>query len=54
MSSNKGFEQWGEIFSDGIIATAILDRLFAPFRDIFIARGELSMKGKMEKGGGEN
>ena len=27
LTSNRGFGQWGEIFSDTIIATAILDRL---------------------------
>jgi DNA replication protein DnaC len=27
LTSNKGFNQWGEVFSDPIIATAILDRL---------------------------
>jgi len=54
VSSNKGFEQWGEIFSDGIIATAILDRLLH-HSEIFLLRGEsYRMKGKMEKGGGEN
>ena len=53
MSSNKGFEQWGEIFSDGIIATAILDRLLY-HSEIFLLRGEsYRMKGKMEKGGGK-
>ena len=27
LTSNRGFGQWGEIFGDTIIATAILDRL---------------------------
>ena len=27
LTSNRGFSQWGEIFGDSIIATAILDRL---------------------------
>jgi DNA replication protein DnaC len=27
LTSNKGFAQWGEIFGDPVIATAILDRL---------------------------
>jgi len=54
VSSNKGFEQWGEIFSDGMIATAILDRLLH-HSEIFLLRGEsYRMKGKIEKGGGEN
>jgi DNA replication protein DnaC len=27
LTSNKSFAEWGEVFSDVIIATAILDRL---------------------------
>lgn len=27
ITSNKPFEEWGEIFNDDVIATAILDRL---------------------------
>ena len=27
ITSNKPFQEWGEIFSDDVIATAILDRL---------------------------
>ena len=27
MTSNKPFEQWGEIFNDEVVAAAILDRL---------------------------
>jgi DNA replication protein DnaC len=27
LTSNRGFGQWGDIFGDTIIATAILDRL---------------------------
>ena len=27
ITSNRGFAEWGEIFSDNIIASAILDRL---------------------------
>lgn len=27
VTSNKSFEQWGEIFNDDIVAAAILDRL---------------------------
>lgn len=27
LTSNKGFVDWGEVFNDQIIATAILDRL---------------------------
>ena len=27
LTSNKGFSEWGEIFTDNVIASAILDRL---------------------------
>ncbi len=27
LTSNKGFEQWGEIFGDDVMAAALLDRL---------------------------
>ena len=27
VTSNKPFEQWGEIFNDDVVASAILDRL---------------------------
>jgi len=27
LTSNKGFAEWGEVFGDSVIATAILDRL---------------------------
>ena len=27
MTSNKSFVDWGDIFSDAVLATAILDRL---------------------------
>ncbi len=27
LTSNKGFVDWGEIFADQVVATAILDRL---------------------------
>ena len=27
MTSNKGFADWGDVFNDPVLATAILDRL---------------------------
>ena len=30
LTSNKGFEQWGEILHDEVMAAALLDRLLHP------------------------
>ena len=27
LTSNKGFEQWGEVFSDDVMAAALIDRV---------------------------
>ena len=27
LASNKGFEEWGEVFGDDVMATALVDRL---------------------------
>ena len=27
MTSNRGFGEWGDIFGDSVVATALLDRL---------------------------
>ena len=27
LTSNKGFEEWGEIFGDDVMAAALIDRL---------------------------
>ena len=27
LTSNRGFAEWGEVFGDAVVATAILDRL---------------------------
>jgi DNA replication protein DnaC len=27
LSSNRGFSEWGQVFADPVVATAILDRL---------------------------
>lgn len=27
LTSNRGFAEWGEVFSDPVVATALLDRL---------------------------
>jgi hypothetical protein len=34
LTSNRGFAEWGEIFGDPVVATALLDRLLhhAPVR----------------------
>ncbi len=30
--SNKGFEEWGDIFGDEVMAAALIDRLVHPHR----------------------
>ena len=32
LTSNRGFAEWGEVFGDPVVATALLDRLLAPRR----------------------
>src|SRR5262249_9870002 len=30
LTSNKGFEKWGEVFSDEVMAAALIDRVLPP------------------------
>lgn len=44
VTSNKAFEQWGEIFSDDVVAAAILDRLLHHSYPFFIQGKSFRMK----------
>ena len=44
ITSNKPFEQWGQIFSDDILATAILDRVLHHCYPFFIQGKSFRMK----------
>jgi len=50
MTSNRGFGQWGEIFGDQIIATAILDRLLHHSTVINIKGESYRLKEKQRAG----
>lgn len=49
ITSNKAFQEWGEIFNDDVIATAILDRLLHHSYPFLINGPSYRMKGLMEK-----
>jgi hypothetical protein len=48
--SNRGFGQWGEVFGDPIIATAILDRLLHHSVTINIKGESYRLKEKQKAG----
>ena len=50
LTSNKGFVDWGEIFSDQVIATAILDRLLHHATTINIKGESFRLKDKRKAG----
>ena len=50
LTSNRGFGQWGEIFGDPIIATAILDRLLHHSMTINIKGESYRLKEKQKAG----
>ncbi|NLC53725.1 MAG: ATP-binding protein, partial [Firmicutes bacterium] len=50
LTSNRGFSQWGEIFGDPIIATAILDRLLHHSMVINIKGESYRLKEKLKAG----
>ena len=50
MTSNKSFVDWGEIFSDPILATAILDRLLHHSTTINIKGESYRLKKKRKAG----
>jgi DNA replication protein DnaC len=50
LTSNRGFGQWGEVFVDQIIATAILDRLLHHSVVINIKGESYRLKEKLKAG----
>lgn len=50
MTSNKSYADWGSIFSDPIIATAILDRLLQHFTTVNIRGGSFRLKERRRAG----
>lgn len=50
ITSNKGFSDWGEIFSDTVLATAILDRLLHHSTVINIKGESFRLKEKRRAG----
>lgn len=50
LTSNKGFTQWGEIFADQVIATAILDRLLHHSTVINVRGDSYRLKEKRRSG----
>ncbi len=41
LTSNRGFAEWGEVFGDPVVATALLDRLLQGKRDLLIRKPAL-------------
>ena len=50
MSSNKSFVDWGDIFSDAVLAAAILDRPLHHWTTINIKRGGLLAQEQAQDG----
>ena len=50
LTSNKGFVDWGEIFADQVVATAILDRLLHHATTINIKGESFRLKEKRKAG----
>jgi DNA replication protein DnaC len=50
LTSNKGFVDWGEVFSDQVIATAILDRLLHHATTLNIKGESFRLKDKRKAG----
>ena len=50
VTSNKGFVDWGEVFSDQVIATAILDRLLHHATTLNIKGESFRLKEKRKAG----
>ena len=49
ITSNKGFKDWGEIFGDKVIASAILDRLLHHSHVVNIKGSSYRLKDKLEQ-----
>lgn len=49
LTSNYGFEDWGQIFPDPVVASAILDRLVHHAKIFFIRGSSYRLKDKLKK-----
>ena len=49
ITSNKSFEEWGEVFWDPVLATAIIDRIIHHCRIILIKGESYRMKNHNQK-----
>lgn len=54
LTSNKSFSDWGQIFSDDVLATAILDRLLHHCEVISINGSSYCLKDRLTSLGGEH
>ncbi|OFC62877.1 ATP-binding protein IstB [Candidatus Erwinia dacicola] len=50
LTSNKGFADWGEMFGDNVLATAILDRLLHYSTTVNIKRESYRLREKRKAG----
>ncbi|EBU7310934.1 AAA family ATPase, partial [Salmonella enterica subsp. enterica serovar Panama] len=50
LTSNKGFADWGEMFGDNVLATAILDRLLHHSTTLNIKGESYRLKAKRKAG----
>lgn len=49
MTTNKSFDQWGQVFGDDVIASAILDRLLHHSHIIAINGPSYRLKDKLDR-----
>jgi DNA replication protein DnaC len=53
LTSNYPFDEWGKIFEDQVVATAIIDRLVHHAHLFYINGTSYRLKGKLKKGGNQ-
>jgi DNA replication protein DnaC len=51
LTSNYPFDEWGKIFEDQVVASAIIDRLIHHAHLFYINGNSYRLKGKLKKGG---
>ena len=51
LTSNYGFEEWGKIFQDTIVAAAIIDRLVHHAKIFYIKGASYRLKDKLKQKG---
>jgi len=54
LTSNRGFSDWGQVFADQVVATAIVDRLIDNAIVINIRGRSYRMRGHQDSGNGKN